>query len=1134
MSYVGKGTFDSSTFGKSLSLKVDGGFNAISINPSGRDVVLASRRGLYIIDLDDPFSPPRWLQHITPWQVADVQWSPHPAKPYWVVSTSNQKALIWNLAKSSSDAIEHVLHGHSRAITDINFNPENPDILATCSIDTYVHAWDMRSPHKPFYSTSAWRSSASQVKWNFKDSNILASSHGNDVFIWDLRNGSTPLCQLVGHESSVNSIDFSRFKSTEIMSSSNDGTVKFWDYSVNNEDLTRTVTTDFPIWRGRYLPFGNGYCIMPQVGGNNSVYMMNLKSEEPDTKTAKLQPIYAFKGHTDRIIDFLWRSRYSEDDREFQLVTWSEDCDLRLWPISESIYQAVGFNREKEVEGKTIDYDYMTYNHEPSKPRTNQSNTYKKIKENFVTKSGLKDINNINHITWLSGVRINESDSPEDFFKERKLQNLGEEVSSVGHKFPKVLFEKISVSTGELAFTLSGPWSKSNPDSYVFLRISVKFPPNYPNKGYSPLFSIEENKDLSKEQRHDILLYLKEIGTKYTDAGLHCLEPSIRYLLGESISLDEIGLDEEQLLNFDIADHIDFDDISSIGSSDDNSELLTDTSSEYQPEVYDDTFDRGKNTFGRNLALDTTPIPNECGAIWTSAGKLLCFFPVTKKSAHKEHNILKLSKKSISKVYGRNETHKVIDSDEYDSGTSTSTRPKRYVETLTDDRGEDDDYENDKASNDGSLAISMGSFDSFADDWDDIMGNDIVDRNRIPALHGNFVRTFGSAPSASIRTDGSLKKNKNIIFSVDFSYLIPDKLELALGYQFLHFKAQDMAKYNALVAEEQGYDELSHCWQIFSDLLMNQNDDKIYNMLWDNHPMSLKWFVKQAMSYFEQENNVQMLAMLCCVLASLTISFMEKIDNTTDELQVNSNIENVLTFVDGNHSQPNWHVNRSRSSASQTGTPFSLDLLRIRSHTDYFTDGRSIASEDYFSSSEQGSERASFQVRSPGSINKVYGKGHLNQTHKLPEIQVELVSDEILDTINEPSRLFFDPEDVPKFETYIYQYSQLLYRWGLLLERAKILKLGSNLASMTGNNANILSEGYISGGIKARWIEHGTSGKVLSHNCTYCNLKITRNVLVCGNCQHVLHKTCAKEWWALGDECPSGCGCNCIELFDVR
>ncbi|CAI4873039.1 AFH_G0010020.mRNA.1.CDS.1 [Saccharomyces cerevisiae] len=490
-SSINEGPYNSPTFGKSLSLKVDGGFNAVSINPSGRDIVLASRQGLYIIDLDDPFTPPRWLHHITPWQVADVQWSPHPAKPYWIVSTSNQKAIIWNLAKSSSNAIEFVLHGHSRAITDINFNPQHPDVLATCSVDTYVHAWDMRSPHRPFYSTSSWRSAASQVKWNYKDPNVLASSHGNDIFVWDLRKGSTPLCSLKGHVSSVNSIDFNRFKYSEIMSSSNDGTVKFWDYSKSTTESKRTVTTNFPIWRGRYLPFGEGYCIMPMVGGNNAVYLVNLCDDDDSeqNKKTKLQPIYAFKGHSDRVIDFLWRSRHTYDgdydDREFQLVTWSKDCDLKLWPISDSIYGKVNFDRGKRLEEKLPDYDYCSYNKEPENRENVQKNEFRRLRENFVTTSGLKK-NKTNHITWLSGIRMNSATSQEDLFNETKIQNLGEEVSAIGHKFPKVVFEKISVSTRELCLTLNGPWSEENPDDYIFLRISINFPPNYPNKGDPP------------------------------------------------------------------------------------------------------------------------------------------------------------------------------------------------------------------------------------------------------------------------------------------------------------------------------------------------------------------------------------------------------------------------------------------------------------------------------------------------------------------------------------------------------------------------------------------------------------------------------------------------------------------------
>ena len=41
-----------------------------------------------------------------------MQWSPFPARDFWVVSTSNQKALVWNLAAPSRGQIEHVLHAH--------------------------------------------------------------------------------------------------------------------------------------------------------------------------------------------------------------------------------------------------------------------------------------------------------------------------------------------------------------------------------------------------------------------------------------------------------------------------------------------------------------------------------------------------------------------------------------------------------------------------------------------------------------------------------------------------------------------------------------------------------------------------------------------------------------------------------------------------------------------------------------------------------------------------------------------------------------------------------------------------------------------------------------------------------------
>lgn len=80
----------------------------MSISPASRDIVLAayvrllafldmchsyfdSRRGLFIIDLDYPLRIPRFLPQGGTWDVADVQWNPHPSHAQYIVSTSSEK-----------------------------------------------------------------------------------------------------------------------------------------------------------------------------------------------------------------------------------------------------------------------------------------------------------------------------------------------------------------------------------------------------------------------------------------------------------------------------------------------------------------------------------------------------------------------------------------------------------------------------------------------------------------------------------------------------------------------------------------------------------------------------------------------------------------------------------------------------------------------------------------------------------------------------------------------------------------------------------------------------------------------------------------------------------------------------------
>lgn len=106
------------------------------------------------------------------------------------------------------------------------------------------------------------------------------------------------------------------------------------------------------------------------------------------------------------------------------------------------------------------------------------------------------------------------------------------------------------------------------------------------------------------------------------------------------------------------------------------------------------------------------------------------------------------------------------------------------------------------------------------------------------------------------------------MISKNFSSLLSDRKELALEYLFMDATPEEFARNNALVAEKFDLDEISHCWQILSDMLIDQSDYDPYTTIWNNHPMGIKWFIKEAIVYFERQQNLQMLAMLCCVILS--------------------------------------------------------------------------------------------------------------------------------------------------------------------------------------------------------------------------------------------------------------------------
>ncbi|KAL8837852.1 MAG: hypothetical protein Q9170_002370 [Blastenia crenularia] len=968
-------------------------------------VTLPRRQGLHIIDLDDPYSRPRHLAHHTPWEVADVQWSPFAARDYWVVSTSNQKALVWNLAMTNpQESIEHYLHGHSRAITDINFSAHHPDVLATCAVDSYVHCWDLRRPARAAITFCDWFAGATQVKWNRQDSHILASSHDKFLRIWDDRKGAYPLRSIKAHATKIYGVDWNRTETNKLATCSLDKTIKFWDYSNDGDEPMATIRAPFPVWRARHTPFGAGLLAMPQRG-DYDLHLYDRRERDDVQRLDSLPMVHRFDGHEGQVKEFLWRARGSvqdsRDSREFQLISWGADRTLRLHRVDEELLAKVGYVPGQEVQ-RTIpftrkDAEYKSFRGEPEANANHVGDSIGERRslldlqvntgmsgasvrkhalgigaawatgenpQSFMDRKKGKSGDDVDAISWMRGVKIgkreplpaglavSESSVLSPALKTSQpwdaFDSLAEEITHLADTFTKVTFEEINMHDRRVIVSLHGPFGPGGVSVYIKCRIEV--PVGYPNTEPS-WATMESTAGVSDETILQVLSDLQLIAYAYQERKRHSLEAILRYLIGEQSRDSTLAWLKAQpnQASFEVDQQMDF------TSSDED-----DGDGQYATDQWPG-LESSDAMIAVSNAQYNVPLPKACGALWADDGRLVCFFPPKeeRKASFLDPFSVRASAWTSRSRQNMFEGFSRLQSKSVDSGKTSSS-----LETTG---SGDSDYEDSSRSPSDSQSSSSYGMTSLK-----LMPSIAWQDEPQEAHRALSIDESQRSSGANAQTTSAVRSSKNFVVIHQCAELLPAKRQLAKDYTLE--SSTECCLHNTTVARKHGEIDLADTWDFVSlilrdevplrqisvtyqhepilliarhtlspllhrdsavDLSYDFHDEEVHAdmkgpIYWGSHPFGRKWLVDALFAHYEQLADIQMLAMLSCVLQRTTQTIGEMPDDEATEI-------NGRQTFDLNASHPLAVANRyfpSAEVASSVLLPraakpsFSLDMQK--------------------------------------------------------------------------------------------------------------------------------------------------------------------------------------------------------------
>ena len=131
--------------------------------------------------------------------------------------------------------------GHTKSIEDVCFSPVQDFVVGSCSVDSSIRFWDLRTNVKTsseMIIKNAHDSDVNVISWNPMCTFLVASGGDDKAFkVWDIRYiDQGPITNIKWHKEKITAISWDPFDDSQIAVASEDHRVSVWDFSVEPDD----------------------------------------------------------------------------------------------------------------------------------------------------------------------------------------------------------------------------------------------------------------------------------------------------------------------------------------------------------------------------------------------------------------------------------------------------------------------------------------------------------------------------------------------------------------------------------------------------------------------------------------------------------------------------------------------------------------------------------------------------------------------------------------------------------------------------------------------------------------------------------------------------------------------------------